>query len=729
MVNISGSPFDDNNTFNGVPFIFRAQLDGTNLDDVIFADAGNDLVFANDGNDLVFSGTGNDTVDGGNGNDIVFGEAGRDSLDGGLGNDSLDGGAGNDILNGNDGDDSFIGSVGSDNINGGIGNDRVDYSNLTGAITLQATGIVNKGSAGTDNLVSVETIVAKAGQANLIDASTATGTTSIVVNLSSNALAVNNIPGLGNLRFTVQNFRNVIGTSQSDNIVGDSQNNQLTGGAGNDFIDGSSGNDNLKGGNGRDTLNGSVGNDTLNGESGNDSLSGGDNNDRFIGSTGNDTVNGGNGIDRVDYNSLSGAITLQATGIVNKGTAGTDNLIDVETIIAKVGKANLIDAASATGTTSIVADLTNNSLQVNNIPGLGTLNFTVQNFRNVTGTSQSDSITGNTENNLLNGGAGDDFLDGLGGNDTIDGGSGNDFILGFVGADSLNGGDGDDFVLAENNNDTLIGSAGNDTLDGSLGADTVNYSNLSGPITLQTTGIVNKGAAGTDSLVGVETIIAKAGQANVIDASGANNTASIFADLSINLLEVNISGLAILDFTVQNFLNITGTALGDGITGNNQNNLFNGGFGDDFLNGLSGNDTLNGNDGSDFILGSLGNDSVNGGNGNDFLLGEDNNDTLIGSAGDDRLTGGLGNDTLTGGTGADRFTFDSLSEGIDFITDFKASENDKIEINAFGFGASSTAQFSYDNPTGGLFFEGIKFANLQPNLGGNFLPSLDIELV
>ncbi|MFM6528739.1 MAG: hypothetical protein ACKPIB_10625, partial [Dolichospermum sp.] len=51
-------------------------------------------------------------------------------------------------------------------------------------------------------------------------------------------------------------------------------------------------------------------------------------NDTIIGSTGDDTINGGLGSDRVDYSSLTEAITLLAGGIVNKGSFGTDTIVD-----------------------------------------------------------------------------------------------------------------------------------------------------------------------------------------------------------------------------------------------------------------------------------------------------------------------------------------------------------------------------------------------------------------
>lgn len=134
-------------------------------------------------------------------------------------------------------------------------------------------------------------------------------------------------------------------------------------------------------------------------------------------------------------------------------------------------------------------------------------------------------------------------------------------------------------------------------------------------------------------------------------------------------------------------LTLTGTAAING-TGNSVNNI---------ITGNSGNNTLNGGAGTDTLL---------GGNGNDILIG------------------GTGNDTLTGGAGSDRFTFNSRSEGIDRITDFRVVD-DTIVVFAAGFGGglvagsaiaasqfrlgsaatTSSHRFLYDQSTGALFFD------------------------
>ena len=128
---------------------------------------------------------------------------------------------------------------------------------------MSGVGTIKKaGGLGQDQLFKVEKIIANANVANnTIDTSQSLPGVFISVNLQTQSLAANNIPGLGTLPFTVVNFDNVIGTNANDSIIGDNQNNQLSGGNGNDTINGGSGNDRLIGGNGTDLLTGGSGND------------------------------------------------------------------------------------------------------------------------------------------------------------------------------------------------------------------------------------------------------------------------------------------------------------------------------------------------------------------------------------------------------------------------------------------------------------------------------------
>lgn len=72
----------------------------------------------------------------------------------------------------------------------------------------------------------------------------------------------------------------------------------------------------------------------------------------------------------------------------------------------------------------------------------------------------------------------------------------------------------------------------------------------------------------------------------------------------------------------------------------------------------------------------------------DWLTGTAKADKLSGGAGNDTLIGGLGKDTLTGGVGADLFQFNAVNEtaitskNADVITDFSASQKDKIDLSS-----------------------------------------------
>lgn len=84
--------------------------------------------------------------------------------------------------------------------------------------------------------------------------------------------------------------KNLTGTTGNDTLFGDNMNDTLSGG---------DGNDNLYGGAGDDSLSGGAGYDNLYGGTGNDTLYGGKSNDTLWGGIGDDTLNGEDGIDSV----------------------------------------------------------------------------------------------------------------------------------------------------------------------------------------------------------------------------------------------------------------------------------------------------------------------------------------------------------------------------------------------------------------------------------------------
>lgn len=96
--------------------------------------------------------------------------------------------------------------------------------------------------------------------------------------------------------------------------------------------------------------------------------------------------------------------------------------------------------------------------------------------------------------------------------------------------------------------------------------------------------------------------------------------------------------------------------------------LVQGGAGDETLYGYAGNDTINALQGADLLYGGIGDDSLHSGSGDDTVSGAAGNDILINDGGNDLLYGGLGDDrfwlgdvvygssgTAWGGDGDDSF--------------------------------------------------------------------------
>ncbi|HEY9905634.1 MAG TPA: calcium-binding protein [Candidatus Sericytochromatia bacterium] len=303
----------------------------------------------------------------------------------------------NDSLLGGQADDTLNGSVGNDTLDGGAGFDTADYSGLSQAITALPRGGLLKGSLGTDSLFSIERIVGAVGQANTIDSSSSTGGASLKVNLAGNSVTVNGIPGIGSQLITVENFVNVIATSNGDTITGNSRNNILDGRAGND------------------TLNGGWGNDTLLGGDGNDFLDGGRGNDSMSGGTGSDIYTVDSRFDRISESLNAGTDAVNASISYILG-ANVENL-------------TLTDSANLSGTGNSL----NNAIR---------------------GNAGNNTLSGGAGNDTLIGGDGNDILIGGAGNDSLSGGNGSDRLNGYSTSlrggpqsDRLSGGAGSDYFI------------------------------------------------------------------------------------------------------------------------------------------------------------------------------------------------------------------------------------------------------------------------------------------
>ncbi len=558
-------------------------------------------------------------------NSIFYGTPQADAIMGTINGDVIYGGAGADSVTALAGDDLILGGAGDDVIDGGDGNDTADFSDKSASFTLTLNGATMASATFSggevDTLQNIENIIGGSGSDSItgdtnnnkiaggagddvLDGGAGNDTADFSDRSSSFTLTLNGAT-MASATFangevdTIVNFENIIGGAGNDSITGDANTNILHGGAGNDT---------LNGGDGNDTIDGGAGNDILTGGAGVDTINGGDGNDYFSGIS-DDIVNGGNGIDTADFSdkTASFTLTLNSSTIVNATFAGGEII-------------------------------------------------TLQNIENIIGGAGNDSITGDIYNNILNGGAG---------NDTINGGAGNDTIIGGAGDDILNGGDGNDTLdysdktasiaitlngatqttmsvagTAEDmfvNFENIIGGAGNDSITGDANANILNGGAGGDSINGGAGGDSINGGAGDDILNG--------GDGNdTLDYS--DKTASIAITLN-GATQTTMSLAGTAEDILVNFENIIGGSGNDSITGDANNNILNGGDGDDILTGGSGNDTIDG---------GAGNDIINGGDGNDVLMGGLGNDTIDGGTGDDVITGGMGSDTLFVGDGNDIFS-------------------------------------------------------------------------
>jgi Ca2+-binding RTX toxin-like protein len=226
----------------------------------------------------------------------------------------------------------------------------------------------------------------------------------------------------------------------------------------------------------------------------------------------------------------------------------------------------------------------------------------------------------------IDAGDGNDVVDGSDGNETIIGGDGDDSVLAGEGDDSVLGGNGDDTVDGEAGDDYVLATPGDDSILGGEGDDT-----LYGGIEDDTI----RGEQGEDLIIsGNETPYVLDGNAltddDLVEGGSGNDTIS------------------------------TGQGE-DWVDGGTEDDRISTGSGDDTAYGDSGADVIEASDGNDDVYGGAGNDSVDAGAGADWVEGNGDDDILIGREGNDTVTGGDGEDYVNGGDDADQL-FGNLDE-------------------------------------------------------------------
>jgi Ca2+-binding RTX toxin-like protein len=221
-----------------------------------------------------------------------------------------------------------------------------------------------------------------------------------------------------------------------------------------------------------------------------------------------------------------------------------------------------------------------------------------------------------------------------------------DVLTGDKNANRISGGDGDDVIN---------GGFGNDELDGGLGNDTVSFAGVTAPITFMigdaTVTYKNGSISETDTLTGFENVIGGSGADaltgdngdNVID--GGAGTASDKLDGGAHSVSGDI--LSFGSSTAALTLDLNAAVISTGVNAGWQ--LIGGDFVKSFegLRGGSGADKLTGDGGDNVLQGGAGNDTISGGAGINTLFGDLGNDTFIGGAGIDAFYGGDGLDTVS----------------------------------------------------------------------------------
>lgn len=668
--------------------------------------------------------------------DVLVGDGAANTLLGGAGDDTLQGMGGTDVLDGGTGTNTASYSAASNGVVASLSAgtfgaytfiDTV-VGGVHGITTDPSISVATAGDATGDTLINIQNLTGSAFNDTLIGSSTANsllegggGSDTLIGNGSATTAAYATAETGVVASLSAGTFSNIAFMASGSGIF-NAGSSAYAGDAAGDLLVGIT------------DLLGSSHNDTLVGNAGSNTLSGGAGDDILEGMAGSDILDGGSGSNTASYSGASsGVVSSLTVGIFNgtNFTSAGGHDVHVEVTAA---------AGDAGGDTLI-------------------------NIQNLSGSAYADTLIGNDLDNTLSGGAGDDILEGMAGADLLNGDGGSNSASYAHSADAVSvslssgtgtAGDatGDRLVNIQNLigsafGDTLIGDGGDNILEGGAGADTLiggggtdaaSYAHsLSAVAVSLTSGTGTSGDATGDRLTDIQNLIGSVNGdtlvgndhdnalyggdgddllqgmagADLLDGQGGVNTAS-YADstsaVTVSLTSGRGSAGDANGDTLVNIRDLVGSALGDTLIGDSQNNVILGGDGDDTLQGMAGADTLDGQGGvntvsyessadavtvsldthsgstgdaagdilSNFknLIGSAGNDTlsgdgqdntISGGMGNDTLLGLDGadilnggagNDSLVGGAGDDVLNGGGGDDLLEGGAGADTLNGD-----------------------------------------------------------------------
>ncbi len=709
-------------------------LNGADGDDTLVGGAGIDAMAGGEGDDVYYVDNAFDTVAEavGKGSDKIFASADymlgagqeiellrvRGTTDGltltgnELGN-FLVGGAGEDTLSGLGGDDRLNGGEGEDWLAGGTGNDTYYADNI------------------------FDTVIEDAGG----------GTDRVYTNTSYELAAGSEVEIL-----------RVWDTIDGVNLLGNEFTNRLTGGAGNDHLDGATGADRLNGGAGNDTIVGAVNDTLLDGGADDDTLQVGTNftstgdgqianieqilmtsalttlnlsnqteaftitgssdRDRIISGSGDDTIicaPGGESLSQSDILDGGGGYdTLElGTSYEADGDAGFAN-IELVILTAAVevylfAQAEAITVIGSFGDDTITTSL--GAITINAGDGNDTLITSGVNPASLMdGGDGTDKLrvygtfAGSSDGQLVN--IEEVIVTGGGGTADLSNQTEAFRISTSYHAATLIGGSGADTIVGFFFNDTIYGAQNDILLDGGdyFDSDTLvvgaNFTSTSDDQIVRIERVAMTAAGTLDLSNQSEAFIIFGSSGNDIIRGGNQSTmnyASAGAAVTVSLVLAGVAQDTVgagID-TLSDFVDLTGSAFNDTLTGDSQDNIIEGGAGSDTIDGDAGNDVIVGaqNDtlldggagtgdqlrvGANFastsdgqivnmdgvlltaavtlnlahqtesfvIVGSGGADTITGGSGADAISSGAGNDVIAGAANDTLLDGGANTDIL-----------------------------------------------------------------------------------
>lgn len=396
-------------------------------------------------------------------NDVLVGAATNDIIDGGAGNDNIDGAAGDDFL---------IGGLGDDSINGGLDTDTASLDYATSQITaLSGAGsnLFITGTEGSDSLINIELFQ--------FSDQTVSASEIIVGTISDDALNGTSAADL------------ISADSGNDTISAGAGFDRIWGGTGVNTIDGGTGNDtavfdyasssisSLSSANNQltvissnstdilsnietlqfsdqiiqvstlilgtasaQTINGTDSGDVIAAGAGADTISAGGGNDLIVGAEDGETIDGGTGEDTVKFNfsqsDLTGATRLLNGDLQLTTEQPTTLLSNVENIAFADQSVITVDALVSTFNTGTplfyLSNAENNALGIAPEAYVGPVTYLEY------------QLFGDATSNVVSGSSSNDFFNLLGGNDAATGGDGLDVLDGGTGSNFLTGGNGAD---------------------------------------------------------------------------------------------------------------------------------------------------------------------------------------------------------------------------------------------------------------------------------------------